>query len=598
MERLTMLKILCNYLLVSPTVLGAILGILAAHSPATVAQETRSTGSEFPTTSREAGILEQINRYNNRKPQNNPLSQVTSVSQLRDVQPTDWAFQALQSLVERYGCIEGYPESASAPLRERTYRGNRAMTRYEFAAGLNACLEQIVKLIPTGGGNTGGGVTEEDLASIRRLQEEFRAELTTLRGRIDSLETRTTQLEAQQFSTTTKLRGEAIFAVADIVKGENAFGGDIDGQTVLADRVRLDFESSFTGRDLLRTRLQTGNLSAFSATSTFTPEGDLSFDAGAYEESDNNNIVLDELSYTFPIGKRTEVVIRAANTGSDSFVNTLNIFDGDGGSGALSRFGTRHGIYYLADGTGIGIRHEFNDNLELSLGYGADSGTANNPSLGNGLLNGPYGALAQLTFKTGGLQFGLTYVNSYNTDLGTGSRVANLRSTLASDNSNPLFGNDNSLAGSDLPTASNSYGAGFSWKLSRYFILGGWAGYTNTRTLSTLNGQLNRGTIDIFNGAITLGFPDLGKQGNLAGLIVGIEPIADASPRLSTDLQRLGVAPTGDDDDVSFHIEGFYQIQVTDNITITPGVIWLTAPDHDANNNDVVIGTIRTTFSF
>ena len=53
-------------------------------------------------------------------------AQVTSVSQLSDVQPTDWAFQALQSLVERYGCIVGYPD--------KTFRGNRALTRYEFAA--------------------------------------------------------------------------------------------------------------------------------------------------------------------------------------------------------------------------------------------------------------------------------------------------------------------------------------------------------------------------------------------------------------------------------------------------------------------------------
>lgn len=49
------------------------------------------------------------------------MEQVTSVSQLSDVQPTDWAFQALQSLVERYGCIAGYPDG--------TYRGNRALTR-------------------------------------------------------------------------------------------------------------------------------------------------------------------------------------------------------------------------------------------------------------------------------------------------------------------------------------------------------------------------------------------------------------------------------------------------------------------------------------
>jgi len=67
------------------------------------------------------------------------LEQVTSVSQLSDVRPTDWAFQALQSLVERYGCIAGYPD--------RTFRGNQALTRYEFAAGVNACLDRISELI-------------------------------------------------------------------------------------------------------------------------------------------------------------------------------------------------------------------------------------------------------------------------------------------------------------------------------------------------------------------------------------------------------------------------------------------------------------------
>lgn len=73
---------------------------------------------------------------------NQPMAQVTSVSQLSDVQPTDWAFQALQSLVERYGCIAGYPDS--------TYRGNRALTRYEFAAGLNACLDRVNRALAKG----------------------------------------------------------------------------------------------------------------------------------------------------------------------------------------------------------------------------------------------------------------------------------------------------------------------------------------------------------------------------------------------------------------------------------------------------------------
>jgi hypothetical protein len=69
-----------------------------------------------------------------------PLAQITSVSQLSDVQPTDWAFQALQSLVETYGILQGYPDGS--------FRGDRALTRYEFAAGLNAFLDTIADSMP------------------------------------------------------------------------------------------------------------------------------------------------------------------------------------------------------------------------------------------------------------------------------------------------------------------------------------------------------------------------------------------------------------------------------------------------------------------
>ena len=103
------------------------------------------------------------------------LGQVTSVSQLSDVKPTDWAFQALQSLVERYGCIAGYPD--------KTYRGNRAMTRYEFAAGLNSCMDRVNDLIAA---STADMAKKEDLATLRKLQEQFAAELATLRGRVDT----------------------------------------------------------------------------------------------------------------------------------------------------------------------------------------------------------------------------------------------------------------------------------------------------------------------------------------------------------------------------------------------------------------------------
>ncbi len=184
---------------------------------------------------------------------NDTMAQVTSVSQLSDVQPTDWAFQALQSLVERYGCIAGYPDG--------TYRGNRALTRYEFAAGLNACLDRVNELIGTA---TSDLAKREDLATLQKLQEEFATELATLRGRVDSVEVQVAELEANQFSTTTKLSGEVVAGVAGIVTGDDIDGNDLDTSAVLVDRMRLEFATSFTGRDTLLTRLATGNFAGFS----------------------------------------------------------------------------------------------------------------------------------------------------------------------------------------------------------------------------------------------------------------------------------------------------------------------------------------------
>ena len=176
--------------------------------------------------------------------QEETLEQVTSVSQFSDIQPTDWAFQALQSLVERYGCIAGYPNS--------TYRGNRALTRYEFAAGLNACLDRVNELIASA---TAALVTKEDLATLQRLQEEFSAELATLRGRVDALEARTAQLEANQFSTTTKLEGEVVMGIVDVFEGDTN-----DDNTTLGAKAEIELVTSFTGKDTLKTTLESNNI--------------------------------------------------------------------------------------------------------------------------------------------------------------------------------------------------------------------------------------------------------------------------------------------------------------------------------------------------
>jgi hypothetical protein len=485
------------------------------------------------------------------------MAQVTSVSQLSDVQPTDWAFQALQSLVERYGCIAGYPDG--------TFKGNRALTRYEFAAGLNACLDRVNELIAAG---TTGLATKEDLATLQKLQEEFAAELATLRGRVDALEARTTELEKNQFSTTTKLTGEVIFGLAD------AFGDGIDAEAVLHDRVRLNFLTSFTGKDRLRTRLQAGNVGNTFQTATNTNEGRFSYDG-----STDNNFVLDILDYRFPIGNNLAVTVFGANALHHYYADTVNpYFEGfGGGSGALSRFGERNPIYRIGPlGAGVGVNLKLSNSLKIDLGYLANE--ANQPSQGEGLLNGNYSALAQLVFQPSkSLKLGFTYVNAYD-----GTSPANRRFTFGGTGTN--FANRPWLPAALPPTpvSSNSYGIEASFKLGAKFAIGGWIGLTEARLIG-------KGDAEIWNYAVTLAFPDLGKKGNLGGIIIGAEPY----------LTSLNVP--GDPnfaDDIPFHIEGFYKYALTKNISITPGLIWLTAPNQSNNNDDIFIGTIRTTFTF
>ena len=492
---------------------------------------------EIPTTS----VIENQETQARNLTTGEVIAQTTSVSQLSDVRPTDWAFQALRSLIERYGCISGYPDN--------TFRGNRTLTRYEFAAALNACLDRVNELIAEATTNV---VTQQDILRLQRLQEEFSAEIATLRGRVDTLEARTSQLEANQFSTTTKLQGEVVAVMSGVLSDDQSI---TQKNTTLGLRSRIEFVTSFTGKDTLFTRIAANNLLSPNIS---TPEGSLAF-AGSTGTTDAQ---IDTVFYKFPLSANTQVVAIANNGAADDITNTVNILDGDGSRGALSTFGTRNPIYNQLGGAGLGISHQFGDRLALNLGYLTT--TPNEPSDGSGLFNGPYGALAQLTLKPSDrISLGLTYINSY-------------RKPLVSGSTNAIFQNI------DTPFSSNSYGLQASIGISERFVLGGWAGYTN----SQLTG--NPGKAEIWNYAVTLGFPDLGKRGNLAGIIAGVEPKVTTST-------ILGVST---DPDTSYHLEAFYQYQLSDNITITPGLIWLTSPNHNNNNNDVVIGAIRTRFSF
>ncbi|HIK27575.1 MAG: iron uptake porin [Oscillatoriaceae bacterium SKW80] len=502
--------------------------------------------------------------------QNDAIEQVTSVEQLSDVRPTDWAYQALQNLVERYRCIAGYPDG--------TFRGNRAMTRYEFAAGLNACLESITQLI--GNVNVSGLATREDLETLRRLMEQFSVELATLRGRVDSLEARTAELEANQFSTTTKLSGEAIFTATDVI------GKGSENTPVLQQRIRLFLNTSFTGEDLLVTRLQMGNSQRLLTTSNNkgldfgapTSEGFQTYQVFGNTE---NNVVLDWLSYSFPIGSKLRVTLEATGGVFDDFTPTLNPFfeSYDGGNGSLSTFAQRNPIYRLGGGQGIGLSYKPSSRWEFTAGYLASEGAIPNQS--DGFFNGDYSALGQITW-TPSERFGMavTYNRAYfgSNRFGFDNGGGNLATGNFAFAGTALA---NAVGGGESVT-SNSVGLQMTWRVSPRFNLSGWVGYTRVYLRDT------DAKGDIWNGALALAFPDLGKKGNLGGLLVGVEPYL-------TNLE-------GQNDlfekDLPLHVEAFYKYQLTDNISVTPGLIWLTAPNQDADNQDILIGTIRTTFNF
>lgn len=566
-----MSNLLWKSLVVSPAVLGAALlvsGTAVAAANATTEVSTLETQAATEVSQQpevlapvasETQVLAQVQSYSHEG--QNLQSQVTSVSQFSDVQPTDWAFQALQSLVERYGCIAGYPNG--------TYRGNRALTRYEFAAGLNACLDRVNELIATA---TADLVTKQDLATLQRLQEEFSAELATLRGRVDTLEARTAELEANQFSTTTKLQGEAIFAVTD------SLGATPPGQTVLQNRVRLNLQSSFTGRDMLNTRLTAGNAQGFGTTA----ETNQTFEVGS---TGNNNVEIDKLTYEAPIGL-AQVYI-AATGGQHSHyaaVNNPYFFDKtDGGNGALSTFSSENPIYRIGGGSGIAVNVPFGQGggilkpSSLTLGYLASGNTtsgAENPANGAGLFDGNYAALGQLNFNVGNrLALAATYVHGYH---GAGSTLFDAGRDGGAVVGTTLANNLSSPSGS----SSNSYGVSAAFKPSQRLSISGFLSYHD------ITGFAANDDYEAWSYGVGVALPDFGKRGNVLGIFGGVQPYT---------FNNNGGPNTGD---IPYQVEGFYKYRVSDNISVTPGVIWLPAVGQNSNSQDAFIGTLRTTFTF
>jgi hypothetical protein len=466
---------------------------------------------------------EDVNKYAS-------AEQVTSITQFSDVQPTDWAYQALSNLVERYGCVAGYPNG--------TFKGGQSMTRFEAAALLNACLDRVTE------------VTDE----LQRLLNEFKAELVVLTARVDGLDAKVGQLEATQFSTTTKLKGEVNFMLGGVPSLETNKGGNV-GNTAFNYDLRLNFDTSFTGKDLLRTRLRSGNFSSdpFGSSSSL-----FKLDKA---ESTTDQVTIDRLYYQFPVSKSVTLtagpLVRNTEMSWVPSAYKSEILD------FFAVAGTP-GVYNKATGAGFGAQwkqptQKGKGGLVASLNYVAQEGEFSDSGVFDS--DGGLNVLAQIGYRAP--QWGVAVGYRYG---GENTRPRTY---------NGLLGANGALVNGQ---ESNSLALNAYWQP----VQSGWvpsisAGYG----YNSVNGAT--GKTDATNSDswfVGLQWSDVFVAGNSAGVAVGQAPSAETA----------GVSD-------ATMIEIFYKYQVTDNISITPALFYVDNNQRYQNSSRWG-GVVQTKFTF
>jgi len=489
--------------------------------------------------------------------------QVTSISQFSDVQPTDWAYQALSNLIERYGCVAGYPNG--------TYQGGKAMSRFEAAALLNACLDRVSE------------VTDE----LKRLMAEFEKELAVLKGRVDGLEAKVGVLEAQQFSTTTKLQGDMTFVIgglgyggsstttpnapANTFRNRNPQTGAL--QNTAANNgisfnydMRLNLSTSWTGKDLMYTRLRSGNFGNTPFNGGAIPTARLDKASQGPGGAGAATVFVDRLWYRFPVGKELTFTVGpiARNTEILAFrpqaynADILDFFTLSGAPGA----------YNKATGAAAGVVWKQNvakgkPYLTASATYVAQNGANGDPNMGG--LFSAYGA-NNFNFQIGGRgkNWGVAANYRYGTcgtSLRDGTPIA--VANLACNNATGAAGNNGS---------TNSLGLGAYWQPLKSGLIPsisvGW-GYTGYSQSAAIPAVANQASNSYLNAAAAQSWSamfqwsDVFAKGNAAGFAFGQPTMITAT--------RNGMGMN----EGNYAFEWWYRFRVSNNISITPAIFYL-----------------------
>ena len=503
------------------------------------------------------------------------VSQVSSVSELTDVDPNSWAFQALKSLVERYGCIEGYPS--------KKYLGNRPLSRYEFAAGLNACLDKLGEQIAAATSNL---ATKDDLAAAQRLQEEFKTELATLKGDVDALGITTKELEAQQFSTTTKLAATAVFGLTGGGAGGNvalpgatgapAFGdSDATGignlvpggsaNPTFVHRTRLNFITTFTGDDILTIRLATKT--GDDASTVFGAPFALDYANDLGEFTNGNGVVsFDQLFYSNKIGENFRYFVGLA-LDPKIFVDTNSFANNEEVDFSSKGFINNPYLFEVVggDSPGAGFDWSISNNISLRAIYNAANG-GQSFGFGNG---GFFGGASQLLTE---LEVKPSETSAIRLQYGRLNEQGNALTAI--------------LAGNIINSTTDIFGVNVEWAITPKLGIFGRYGTANTQANSAIDSYS-----DLASNTYQLGFSliDFFAINTIFGVSIG-QPI-----RVNSGSQNgSSLVPSGQET----NIEVFYNFRLNDQITLTPDLQLISQGNNIAANPTITVGTFRMVFEF
>ncbi|WP_308559885.1 S-layer homology domain-containing protein [uncultured Pyramidobacter sp.] len=137
-----------------------------------------------------------------------------------DVPMNHWAYDAVEQLSAK-GILEGYPNG--------TFKGNRAMTRYEIAT-------MVARMMAA------GGLSGEDLEKLKALVVEFQPELEALGVKVDGFDSRLSALEKGVGGW--KITGQMRFDYNAWDNDGAATGAGADGFTM--NRARLFLHKDLT----------------------------------------------------------------------------------------------------------------------------------------------------------------------------------------------------------------------------------------------------------------------------------------------------------------------------------------------------------------